>query len=268
MTFYFLLSSGEKCFKCDFCNFATAWKKNLVDHRLRHTGEQPHKCRQCDFKTHDRAALKRHMSTHKKDKDFVCEFCGASFALEQAYRSHVVVHSEERRYACDQCDARYKYRSALRVHKMTHTGVKPYVCEQCGQGHTQPSHLRRHQENMHSNPTKQYTCRYCTYTALSSQSLNSHMRKHKQKPLAKTTKWTRNIEPAPEQPEKEYEPLVPANLEVQREDAANPTDDMLLLINRVDPMEESIANQQSLLSQEGISAVIGILDIPSSQLLL
>ena len=32
----FFLISGEKIYKCEFCDFATAWRKNLRKHRLIH----------------------------------------------------------------------------------------------------------------------------------------------------------------------------------------------------------------------------------------
>ena len=56
--------SGEKPYKCNNCDYASAWAGDLKKHLKTHSGEKPYKCNHCDYASVQTGNLKRHLKTH------------------------------------------------------------------------------------------------------------------------------------------------------------------------------------------------------------
>jgi len=84
--------TGEKPYKCKFCENAFTTKGHLVEHERVHTGERPYVCGECG-KAFKRSTTHRiHMRIHTKERPFQCPYCGKSFTESGNLKIHVMIH--------------------------------------------------------------------------------------------------------------------------------------------------------------------------------
>ena len=102
----------EKPFKCNHCDFTTAYSEHLGIHiEKKHEDKsvweqrQKFKCTFCSFKTWLKATWEYHMTTHKGERNFPCKFSECSYAARghsvfwQHYRT-VHSDSDDRPFSC------------------------------------------------------------------------------------------------------------------------------------------------------------------------
>ena len=65
--------TGEKPFKCNFCEKGFSKKDNLTGHEHTHTGEKPFKCKFCKKRCSLKGDLTKHEYTHTGEKPFKCK---------------------------------------------------------------------------------------------------------------------------------------------------------------------------------------------------
>ncbi|KAF2842479.1 hypothetical protein M501DRAFT_928114, partial [Patellaria atrata CBS 101060] len=60
--------TGEKPFKCRYCEHRCATHTSWTTHERTHTGQKIHKCKEpgCNFVCNDSSNLTKHMKTHKE----------------------------------------------------------------------------------------------------------------------------------------------------------------------------------------------------------
>lgn len=104
--------------KCDLCNKAFVYPKELRMHKLSHTGERPYHCDICNKGFIARKDVQRHQPVHTGERAFVCQICKATFAHKANLDRHVKSKHEGRRpYVCSLCvDKKYCDRGGLRKH--------------------------------------------------------------------------------------------------------------------------------------------------------
>ncbi|XP_048753425.2 RE1-silencing transcription factor A-like isoform X2 [Ostrea edulis] len=59
---------GERCFKCEQCDYAAMSLRHLEAHILTHTGEKPYECDECDATFRQKQLLKRHKGLYHTDE--------------------------------------------------------------------------------------------------------------------------------------------------------------------------------------------------------
>jgi len=151
------IHTGEKPYKCSFCDqkFRSEYQHKM--HELRHKGELP----QCPVCGGRYAALKSHMLIHSSDScKHVCSLCKRAFCKPTYLKSHMLVHTGERPYTCLDCGGRYKTSTQLKLHiRSVHAGEKNHVCSDCGKKFSQREGLKAHM-SIHSDE-KPYHCETC-----------------------------------------------------------------------------------------------------------
>ena len=126
---YIDTQSGERRFKCHFCEKTFKLKSKLFSHVRRHTGEYPHQCKKCGGGFAERRALVRHITKiHKGNKSFKCDICEKYFTKGE-FAWHLKTH--EKPYKCETCGKGFACKDYLRIHSRLHTGERPYKCEIC-----------------------------------------------------------------------------------------------------------------------------------------
>ena len=133
-----------KVFKCLSKNL----KSRYQEHMFTHTGEKPYKCQFCDRGFRDRSTRRKHERTHTGEKPYPCTVCNRAFSQLRLLRNHVRTHTGEKPYACELCPLSFAKSCNLKYHMRVHTKEKPYSCALCKRSFTQSGtyhkHMRRH----------------------------------------------------------------------------------------------------------------------------
>lgn len=62
------IHTGEKNYRCEYCNKTFRASSYLQNHRRIHTGEKPHPCTVCGKPFRVRSDMKRHLHTHSRSR--------------------------------------------------------------------------------------------------------------------------------------------------------------------------------------------------------
>lgn len=68
--------TGEKLFKCKYCDKRFVSSSRLISHAKIHTGDKPYKCEYCRRYFAEKDNLTHHVRTHSTEKPFNCESSG------------------------------------------------------------------------------------------------------------------------------------------------------------------------------------------------
>jgi len=161
------IHTGEKPYKCSFCEneFRTYHQRKV--HELHHTGLLPecpvcggrysrlahhllvhsagtHVCSICEKAFRTTYTLKNHMMTHSGERPYTCADCGALFRSATNLKTHMVTHTKEKNHVCTVCGKTFGIKQSLSSHMSTHSREKPYNCEKCNRSCRTSSLLARH----------------------------------------------------------------------------------------------------------------------------
>merc|ERR1712071_496797 len=80
---------------CELCpSSAFSSQSKLNDHMLKHTGERPFKCSFCDKSYPVKATLTAHLRLHANEKPHQCERCGKAFLIRSLLEQHLRTHTK------------------------------------------------------------------------------------------------------------------------------------------------------------------------------
>ena len=157
-------TSGERPFKCSYCEKLYKDLGYLKVHERIHTGEKPCKCGECGKCFAQSSNLVTHKKIHTSDRPHKCDQCDKSFKRSNELKHHKMrLHSEgERPYKCSHCDIAFIISSELKTHMRIHSGEKPFKCTHCPKSFRTAEYRRAH-ERVH-RAEKPYKCPHCTKT--------------------------------------------------------------------------------------------------------
>lgn len=81
--------------------FPTFMAGTLREHRRRHTGERPYKCKYCEATFINNSSLKTHTAKHTGILPYKCQACGKLFAKSYGLKMHSLSHSNEKPFVCE-----------------------------------------------------------------------------------------------------------------------------------------------------------------------
>ena len=90
-----------------------------------HEGEKPYKCEFCDYASAQKGNVKKHINeVHEKGESFQCESCSSKFYRKRQFKIHMrTVHEGKRDYNCTLCSSAFKHNKDRRKHfKSVHKG--------------------------------------------------------------------------------------------------------------------------------------------------
>lgn len=176
--YYHTAPSEEALFKpfcCEYCGKRFVNKSVMASHLLVHTGEKPFRCTfpSCDRTFARVSSVKAHLRFHTREKPFKCSECHKVFATNVQRQSHrKSMHSDVRAYSCEQCDRSFKVHSTLAEHRRIHDAVPKFNCNECGRSFRQANAYRMHM-NLHTG-NRPYKCRTCELSFSSTATRLSH----------------------------------------------------------------------------------------------
>lgn len=144
--------------ECDICGKFLKDQANFEKHRLRHTSSRPHKCDECDAAFVFPKDLVQHRLIHDPaELKYECNLCDPPrrYTLKRSLQAHMERNhvQRERDHVCEVCQKRFFDVSALKKHGVIHSREKAYECGVCGQRFNRGDHLKthskRHQPQQH-----------------------------------------------------------------------------------------------------------------------
>ena len=138
---------------CDKCDFKSATKYQLADHkRFKHERGKEIECNQCDSKFNWNAALQLHIKMVHEKARYKCEICGYTNSNNHSVKEHILVIHAGQKFVCKECGQSFDSRARLVTHKVNVHDPKEKIsvkCDQCDNIYNRRSAMLRHKRKCH-----------------------------------------------------------------------------------------------------------------------
>ncbi|XP_041375128.1 zinc finger protein 507-like [Gigantopelta aegis] len=202
------LHKSKQPFECSLCSYIAKSSESLQDHMIKHCKVRTYQCKLCPSAFNYKSQLRAHMRAHSDKDPFCCESCDFETMDATTYRTHVRYHIDKSCFRCDSCKDIFPTLSDLNLHILELSCKNMLNCEECSFvaddnlgliNHIRETHrdfrclectfscttrlaLTHHATSHHhsvaSDDSGLLKCDLCDFTAVSSRSLKSHMKRH------------------------------------------------------------------------------------------
>ncbi|KAL0809435.1 hypothetical protein ABMA28_011614 [Loxostege sticticalis] len=182
-------------FKCDQCEYTTAYRNCLKLHVIGHDGRKAFSCNDCDYTTKYPTALNRHMLVkHQSNGNqpatmYRCDECDYTTFYKWNLNAHNHKHKNEKQYKCPQCDYSTAFKQHYNKHYKRHSkddNNMVYKCDQCPFVTRFDGHITRHLAKIHNIVSdKANKCDFCDFSTKVNWRLTIHKTRSKQEELLK-----------------------------------------------------------------------------------
>ncbi|XP_070546388.1 zinc finger protein 490-like [Ptychodera flava] len=181
----------EKTYICDICGHTLKTANSLATHKLMHEGKE-FKCEFCDYKSVRKCDLMVHMQRHIDKSKLQCKECGKQVLSTNSLREHIQRFHTKLKYPCSDCGKEFCVPWELRHHvERHHSGDRNLLtCEKCDKGFHTKILLNAHLRVVHSqHPVK---CQICLKEFRHHTMLKRHLRVHERSEVKKMTGTSHN----------------------------------------------------------------------------
>ena len=174
--------TGKPQYSCIKCNLTFRRPYQAREHINFHTGEKPFKCTFCDNAFAKKDTLTAHLrSVHEGRKgEFKCLKCRRFFMKKDNYDAHIEKCVPN--HICEQCPMKFYRKTHLDNHKSIHDAVPQHKCTHCENTYRYRKHMLRHIRKDHLNeevPQVPCICDICGVVVKNKEALYRHKKVHK-----------------------------------------------------------------------------------------
>ncbi|XP_055594511.1 zinc finger protein 85-like [Uranotaenia lowii] len=186
----------KKALKCDKCNKTLDNEERMAIHMRLHTGEKPYKCSYCDKRFNHKSTVCTHEKTvHIASNAYKCNRCYKTFNQKCQLQYHEKLQ-EPHTIPCDECGKDFCYQASLKEHMFkvhfprkkkdgifppTGKGRNKFKCNVCDRRfyykRALEMHMGVHDASLDVN-ILYFSCNYCPETFTNETELNDHEAQH------------------------------------------------------------------------------------------
>jgi KRAB domain-containing zinc finger protein len=117
-------------YNCEFCEFQTLQKLELIRHKYANHEGQKFQCNLCDYQASRRTHLKHHQERLHSEKKYSCQLCEFESKTNIELKKHIrAAHNKlkpgEKKFTCNLCD----YVAAKKIHLKSHHQQEHFLPE-------------------------------------------------------------------------------------------------------------------------------------------